>query len=231
MKKLIWRICRSCGKIREVMYRKAVTGLVLVNLLFLMSFLCVRGFQIGSEAVNVPVNQLELDESIITDQTMNAVGIADVAASGQRVVGCNTLEKEAEPAYDLCAEDLEALYRIVEAEAGSEDEDGKLLVANVVLNRVESDKFPDTVTGVVFQTEKGVAQFSPVSNGRYNQVTVSEETKAAVERALYGEDISEGALYFVARSYADSGKLNWFEANLEYLFDHGGHEFYTSGLN
>lgn len=216
---------------REMMYKKAVAGLVLANLLFLMSFMCVRGFQISSEAVNVPVNQLELDESIMADKTVNAMGIADVAASGQRIVDCNTLEKEPEPVYDLCAEDIEALCRIVEAEAGSEDEDGKLLVANVVLNRVESDNFPDTVTEVVFQSEKGVSQFSPVSNGRYYQVTVSEETKAAVERALYGEDISEGALYFVARSYADSGKMNWFEANLKYLFNHGGHEFYTSRLN
>lgn len=216
---------------REMMYKKAVAGLVLTNLLFLMSFMCVRGFQISSEAVNVPVNQLELDESIMADKTVNAMGIADVAASGQRIVDCNTLEKEPEPVYDLCAEDIEALCRIVEAEAGSEDEDGKLLVANVVLNRVESDNFPDTVTEVVFQSEKGVSQFSPVSNGRYYQVTVSEETKAAVERALYGEDISEGALYFVARSYADSGKMNWFEANLKYLFNHGGHEFYTSRLN
>lgn len=216
---------------REMMYKKAVAGLVLVNLLFMMSFMCVRGFQISSEAVNVPVNQLELDESIMADKTVNAMGIADVAASGQRIVDCNTLEKEPEPVYDLCAEDIEALCRIVEAEAGSEDEEGKLLVANVVLNRVESDNFPDTVTEVVFQSEKGVSQFSPVSNGRYYQVTVSEETKAAVERALYGEDISEGALYFVARSYADSGKMNWFEANLRYLFNHGGHEFYTSGLN
>jgi len=213
------------------MYKKAVIGLVLVNLLFLMSFMCVRGVEINSEAAFTPADQLELDETIMADKTVNAMGIADVAASGQRVVDCNTLEKEPEPAYDLCDEDIEALCRIVEAEAGSEDEDGKLLVANVVLNRVESDNFPDTVTEVVFQSEKGVCQFSPVSNGRYYQVTVSEETKAAVERALYGEDISEGALYFVARSYADSGRMNWFEANLKHLFNHGGHEFYTSGLN
>lgn len=183
------------------------------------------------EAICSPVDQLELDETIMADKTVNAIGIADVAASGQRIVDCNTLEKEPEPIYDLCDEDIEALCRIVEAEAGSEDEDGKLLVANVVLNRVEDENFPDTVTEVVFQSEKGVSQFSPVSNGRYYQVTISEETRAAVERALYGEDISEGALYFVARNYADSGKMNWFEANLKYLFDHGGHEFYTSRLN
>lgn len=66
----------------------------------------------------------------------------------------------------------------MEAEAGGEDENGKLLVANVVLNRVNSNIFPDTVTGVVYQKEFGVCQFSPVSDGRINRVRVSEETRA-----------------------------------------------------
>ncbi len=55
---------------------------------------------------------------------------------------------------------------------------------------------------------------------------VSEETVNAVERALLGEDISQGALYFVARKYADSSKVKWFDRNLTYLFKHGGHEFF-----
>ena len=114
----------------------------------------------------------------------------------------------------------------MEAEAGNEDEDGKLLVANVVLNRMNADIFPDTVTGVVLQKEKGVSQFSPVANGSYYRVKVSEETVSAVGRALMGEDISQGALYFVARKYADSSKLKWFDEKLTYLFVHGGHEFF-----
>ena len=50
--------------------------------------------------------------------------------------------------------------------------------------------------------------------------------KSAVGRALMGEDISQGALYFAARKYADSGKMKWFDENLTYLFVHGGHEFF-----
>ena len=60
--------------------------------------------------------------------------------------------------YHLSEQDHDALLRIVEAEAGGEDSDGKLLVANVVLNRVNSEKFPDTVTEVVMQKEQGVAR-------------------------------------------------------------------------
>lgn len=78
-------------------------------------------------------------------------------------IHCGVLEKK--PVYQLNDADYEALLKIVEAEAGGEDENGKLLVANVVLNRVNSNIFPDTVTGVVYQKEFGVCQFSPVSDG------------------------------------------------------------------
>lgn len=144
--------------------------------------------------------------------------------SGQRIVECQTLKRD--KLYQLEKEDVEALLRIVEAEAGQEDEEGKLLVANVVLNRVESELFPDTVYEVVMQKDGEVTQFSPVANGRYYRVNISEETISAVERALKGEDISEGALYFAARKYADQNRMRWFDENLTYLFSHGGHEFF-----
>ncbi len=123
-------------------------------------------------------------------------------------------------------EDKMILYKIVEAEAGSEDRIGKILVANVVLNRMEDDSFPDSVSEVVFQKEDGVAQFSPVANGRYESAEPKEETVEAVEAAINGEDYSEGALYFMARKYADNGNAKWFDANLDKVVTHGGHEFY-----
>ena len=127
---------------------------------------------------------------------------------------------------DLPDEEIMVLQRIVEAEAGGEDADGKLLVANVVLNRVRDEAFPNSISEVVFQQSKGVTQFSPVANGRYEAVTVSEESKEAVERALSGEDLSEGALYFAARKYANPNNMRWFDENLTLLFQHGGHDFF-----
>ena len=152
------------------------------------------------------------------------IGIADMAVSGQRVVDYVLLEQQM--MYELPDEELEVLLRIVEAEAGCEDEEGRLLVANVVLNRMNNELFPDTVTEVVFQEENGVSQFSPVSNGSYYQVEVSDATVSAVGRALMGEDISQGALYFAARKYADTEKMKWFDENLTRLFQYGGHEFF-----
>ncbi len=129
--------------------------------------------------------------------------------------------------YQLDEEEYDLLLRIVEAEAGSEDEDGRLLVANVVFNRVNSDQFPDSVSEVVLQQSKGVTQFSPVASGSIWRVTVSEKTVAAVQRALEGEDLSQGALYFAARSHADSKSMKWFDEKLTFLFSHGGHEFFS----
>ncbi len=207
------------------MYKKAMSGLMIINLLFLFSFLCVKGEE-NEATANQSAYEMRLDEIYIADSKKNVVGIASVAASDQRIVDYQVLNREL--AYYLDEKNLEALLRIVEAEAGGEDAEGKLLVANVVLNRVESDKFPDTVCEVVFQRENGVTQFSPVSNGRYWSVQISEETVEAVERALEGEDNSQGALYFAARKYADDDRMKWFDEKLTFLFAHGGHEFFTS---
>ncbi len=97
----------------------------------------------------------------------------------------------------------------------------------MILNRVLSGKFASTVYDVIFERSGGSAQFSPTIDGRYFSVTVMPETIEAVEEALYGEDFSQGALFFSARSKANPYDMAWFDRNLKWLFEHGGHEFYT----
>ena len=126
----------------------------------------------------------------------------------------------------ISSADYQVLLKIVEAEAGSEDLNGRILVANVVLNRVKSELFPDCVTDVVYQHSNGVYQFSPVKNGTIDTVLISEETKQAVELALDGTDLSKGALYFAARNAANEKNMRWFDTHLVRLFAHGGHEFF-----
>ncbi len=118
--------------------------------------------------------------------------------------------------------DYEVLQRIVEAEAGICDIRGRILVANVVINRVKSEEFPDTITGVVYQK----SQFSPVSDGSLNSCTVTPQTVEAVDRALAGEDYSQGALYFMNRRRSRAGNVSWFDNSLTYLFQHDRHEFF-----
>ncbi len=124
-------------------------------------------------------------------------------------------------------EDYDTLLRIVEAEAGSEDIKGRVLVANVIMNRVKNDDFPGTVTEVVWDNSDGVPQFSPTYDGRINEVTVSDETREAVKQALKGTDYSEGALFFIQKSAAEAHNVKWFEKDLKKLFKYGVHEFYT----
>ncbi len=205
------------------MYKKAISVLVLIYLLIMCGFFCVKGVEQNMDKA-VSAFQMAAPGKLIATQKSSTLGIANASASGQRIVDCNVLEKEY--VYELSKKELEVLLRIVEAEAGCEDEEGKLLVANVVLNRMNHEKFPDTVSEVVFQRENGVTQFSPVSNGRFFCVEISDETVNAVERALEGEDISQGALYFAAREYADNNRMKWFDRHLTFLFEHGGHEFF-----
>lgn len=124
-------------------------------------------------------------------------------------------------------EDYDTLLRIMEAEAGSEDIKGRVLVANVIMNRVKSEDFPNTVTEVVWDNSDGVPQFSPTYDGRINEVAVSDETREAVKQALKGTDYSEGALFFIQKSAAEEHNVKWFEKDLKRLFKYGVHEFYT----
>ena len=78
------------------------------------------------------------------------------------------------------------------------------------------------------QNKSGVYQFSTVGAGTYQTIKVTQNTIDAVERVLMGEDVSEGALYFVSRKSANPEKVKWFDTRLTKLFTHGGHEFFTT---
>ena len=65
--------------------------------------------------------------------------------------------------FSLEDQEYQVLLKIVEAEAGCEDTEGRMLVANVVMNRVRNGNFPNTVTEVVYQRQDGTAQFSTFS--------------------------------------------------------------------
>lgn len=131
-------------------------------------------------------------------------------------------KKKSKAVFGVSESSRKILERIVEAEAGDQDVKGRVLVANVILNRVKSKQFPNTVKAVVFAPR----QFSPVSNGSYDSVHVSETTKKAVERALQGEDFSKGALYFMCRSASNPRNVSWFDRDLTRLFSYGCHEFF-----
>lgn len=129
--------------------------------------------------------------------------------------------------HQMSYEDYDTLLHIVEAEATGGDLKSKILIANVVMNRVQDSRFPSTITEVVYQYAGGACQFSPVGDGRIYSVEITEDTIEAVDRAISGEDYSGGALFFMARSSSDNSSVGWFDSKLKPLFSYGGHEFFT----
>lgn len=114
------------------------------------------------------------------------------------------------------------LARIIHAEANGEPMDGKIMVGNVILNRVASDEFPNTIYSVIFDTEYGV-QFTPTANGTiYN--TPNEESIIAAKICLDSYYISRSAMYFLNPALATSF---WVPNNRPYLTTIGSHDFYA----
>ena len=131
---------------------------------------------------------------------------------------------ESEFVLEFSEEDYQVLCTIVEAEAGDQDAKGRILVANVIINRVKTKgKFGNTIKEVVFANNGKTYQFSPTRpGGRYYRVTASELTIECVDRALRGEDYSQGAVYFCMKTSPNS----WFNTSLQFLFKHQDHYFY-----
>lgn len=116
---------------------------------------------------------------------------------------------EEDLAYQIEFEDymgeLELLANLVEAESGNQDLKGKRLVADVVLNRVESERFPNTITEVIYQEVNGHYQFSTVPDGALERASwhISDESFEAVRlEALESEErLDEEVLFFTYGNY------------------------------
>ena len=117
------------------------------------------------------------------------VGKATAAAMGVTLSGGSGDSVAASAA--VISADHRLLARLVYAEARGESYKGQVAVAAVVLNRVASASFPNTVSGVVFQS----GAFSCVSNGSINNTPDSTAIRAALD-ALNGWDPTGGCLYY-----------------------------------
>lgn len=119
------------------------------------------------------------------------------------------------------SDDIYWLSRIVNAEAGGESANGKLAVANVILNRVKSNEFPKTIKEVIFDKNYGY-QFTPVMNGTIYNNPSTESINAAIS-ALNGNNNIGSALYFLNPSKSTS---TWILKNRTYYTTIGLHKFY-----
>lgn len=119
------------------------------------------------------------------------------------------------------SDDLYWLSRIISSESRGEPLEGKIAVGNVVLNRVNSSDFPNTIYGVIFDKRWG-GQFEPVRNGTIYQKP-TEESILAAKLCLNGANVIGDSLYFLAPALAQNF---WTVENREYITTIGCHDFY-----
>ena len=107
----------------------------------------------------------------------------------------------------VSASDRELLAAIIYCEAGNQSHTGKVAVGNVVMNRVNSAKFPNSISSVVYQR----GQFSPAGSGWLNRVlkrgTVPADCYAAADEALAGSKPVGGSVFFMRRELHSSGTI------------------------
>lgn len=118
-----------------------------------------------------------------------------------------------ESIYDcFTEEELDLLFHVVQAEIGDEYSfEQKVNVASVIFNRLEHDRFPDTLEEILV-----ASQFSTISNGRCQKVEVSDATILACEYAFSIQDTTNGCLFF------DSNNT----LNYQFIFNDAAHNFY-----
>lgn len=118
---------------------------------------------------------------------LTATGVADEKTL--ELIGLPTSSTSSSPS--VSDSDFELLARIISAEARGEPYIGQVAVGAVVLNRVESSSFPDSISGVVYQP----GAFTAITDGQINEA-VTDSARRAAREALNGSDPTGGALYY-----------------------------------
>lgn len=115
-------------------------------------------------------------------------------------------------------DELTMLAKIIYAEARGESYNGKVAVGAVVLNRVKSSRYPNTIRDVIFARN----QFSPVSDGSYYSARPGNDEYQAARDALSGIDPTNGSLTF----YAYKSVRSSYHESLTHTVTIGNHKFF-----
>ena len=158
----------------------------------------------------------------------------DNAEKGVVPVGYEDLYKKAYERFhyeiEVNDEELAILERIVEAEATGGNVEQKMNVASCILARVRSDEWPDTIKEVVFQKTGSTHQFTPIKDGRYYSVKITDETREAVQNVLKNGLTHECLWFCSMQSYEKKDKngkyTSWHRKHLEYAFYDDEHVYF-----
>lgn len=151
-----------------------------------LAVLFFAGFLICAASTDEPILEQTTEVFLYADQE---------PISTPRVVTVSVMERE--PAYD---EDVWLIALVAIAEAEGESEEGQRLVIDTILNRRDSDDFPDSIREVVYQD----AQFTCIKNGRIDRVHVTEAMYQLVEEEMQSR-LNAEVLYFSSSGYSIYG--------------------------
>ena len=198
---LMMTLCLTCGALAAVILEVGSKG---SNVVKVQQRLIQYGYMSGTadgrygEATRNAVLRFQRKNGLTAD---GRVGAKTAAALGVTLSGGSASSSSASSAStSYVSSDHRLLARLVYAEARGESYKGQVAVAAVVLNRVSSASFPNTVSSVIYQS----GAFSCVSNGSINCTPDDSCIRAALD-ALNGWDPTGGCLYYYnAKTAADS---------------------------
>ena len=132
-----------------------------------------------------------------------------------------TAKKPATSVIKYTEEEFIMMCYVLQNEAGNLSAKSKIAVSNVIINRVKSSRFANSISEVLTQP----GQFTCINN-YYNKTNPpSQHTKECVRRALNGEDYSNGALFYYAPRYCGGSTAAWFES-LTFCMELEGQRFF-----
>lgn len=131
-------------------------------------------------------------DAVILFQKRNGLTVdGRVGKATAAALGVTLTSSSGSSTSTIVSADQKLLAKLVYAEARGESYKGQVAVAAVVLNRVASSSFPNTISGVIYQT----GAFSCVSNGSINNTPNDSAVRAALD-AMNGWDPTNGCLYY-----------------------------------
>lgn len=189
--------------------------------------LVITGIRLGGvlrcekpESIWEKIPDEEIQNYIKEAEQEKNMGLNEAVKNGKDGPDSEEFPPAAGEMIDLSPEEEILLMKLAQAEAGNQGTDGMYFVMSVVMNRVKSSSFPDTIHDVIYQRH----QFSSVSNGHLDDtVILSAEAQEALSWIESG-DIAPAIIGFEVRESEELDK--YFASAFEYM----DHKFYTEKL-
>lgn len=164
--------------------------------------------EIPNEEVHTYIKETEQGEDIPVNAELQGIQAGELYKEPAQAAG---------KVIELTYEEAQLLLKMAQAEAGNQGTDGMWMVMSVVINRVKSSDFPDTITDVIYQDH----QFSSVSDGRIDQVEISADAHKALARIEQGDVTPE----IIGFEITTSEVLDQYFVR---AFEYKDHRFYTA---